>query len=234
MNSNNAIILLPVFPVFNIAEGDCFPHLSTEYSIRLYKALYLNFLEIFRKLTSSYYVIPVFDTSDFEYIDNDYKSIIDSYSPLFIHLSDCEDLLNRIENIHNQYTNITIIKTDSFGFRYHDILSFSNLLDFDNKNTILNMSFNNILTSISFNEFSDSLLLNFVNNTYDLDGFLVNNLKDCESFIILSKCGYSVKNTEDLKTLYRVLSNKSNYSLCSIKIHEMLTDIFIEYKDLLK
>jgi hypothetical protein len=67
----------------------------------------------------------------------------------------------------------------------------------------------------------------------DYDSFL-NKIVKFEHFIHVLKDFMLIKNLEDFKTLYDNLSKKESFSYCGQNIHERFTNLFIEYKDLLK
>jgi hypothetical protein len=55
-----------------------------------------------------------------------------------------------------------------------------------------------------------------------------------DRFLYLIDGVYPIRNFNDFKDLYRLLSIKENFYFCSLDIHKQFNHLFIEYKEMLK
>jgi hypothetical protein len=97
----------------------------------------------------------------------------------------------------------------------------------------LGKSINQKLAFIGFNSFNADLFEGAELHDLDYDFFL-NKISKFENFIHILDNFILIKDIEDFKNLYHQLSKKESFAYCSQEIHEKFTNLFIEYKDLLK
>lgn len=126
-----------------------------------------------------------------------------------------------------------IINTDSIGLTLEKLNSIKNLLNNEDNCLISGTTSDKriILYAANKPELADYFIkyLSYL----DVDDFLLNE-NDIKYLFFTFNNFYSINSDSDFKNLYKVLSLKENFNFCSQKIHEELTNIFIEYKELLK
>lgn len=98
---------------------------------------------------------------------------------------------------------------------------------------VLGRSINESLSFFGFNSFNKEIFEETDLLDLNYDSFL-NRAAKYEHFIHVLDNFMLIKNIEDFKELYYRLSKKESFAYCSQEIHERFTNLFIEYKDLLK
>ena len=86
---------------------------------------------------------------------------------------------------------------------------------------------------MGFNTFNHELFDEIDWNNFNYDNFLLYTSKH-EHFLHVIDNFLVIRNIEDFKDLYKELSKKESLAYCSQIMHEKFTQLFIEYKDLLK
>lgn len=234
MKENSALVFLPSSPVFNLKEENCFQEMNLEYTSILFSALYMNYIEIISGENSFTKIYHVFDNNDESNIPDSFLNKLGKNEPYFLNISNEEEsLIPFLEKVSDKFSNIYILKTNSIGFSYQEIKGYSNFLNIENDILILCKSVSERINLYAFNNFSPAIITDFQSPDLDADTYL-KNICTLDKYLFLMRGFYSVENLNDFKTLYKVLSLKENYSFCSMEIHNLLTNVFIEYKDLLK
>lgn len=238
MKENLAILIIPSTPLFSNAESDCFPGMSIEFSGLLRRALYLNYLEFFKGNPVAKLMRFVFFESDREKLDEDFLEFSSDFPPYFLNNpSNPEEVLPVIEKLSLSYSNIIFIKSDSIGLTPAILSSYTNLLNSDNDILVISIcrrqSKSGLVVLTCFNNYDPVIFSGLFNEFVSFDDYLA-SVSVLDKMFFVQEDLYSVKTIEDFRNLYTILSQKENYSLCSLKIHEMLTDVFIEYKEALK
>jgi len=246
MKENLAIVIIPTTPLFSKTESDCFPGMDIQFSTLLHRALYLNYLEFFKDNPVANLFRFVFYESDREKLDQEFlvsqpsdaSEIIQKFSsifpPFFLNNpSDPAEFLPIIEKISQNCSNIILIKADSMGLTPGILSNYTNLLNMDNDVLIVSKSKSGSAVLYGFNNFDENIFSDLFNESESFDDYL-KSVSSLDKLFIVQEDLYSVKTIEDFRILYNILSQKEFYSLCSLKIHDLLTDVFIEYKDALK
>ena len=233
MKENLAILIIPSTPLFSNAESDCFPGMNSEYSGTLRRALYLNYIEFFKENPVTDFIRFVFYESDREKLNEDFLQFSPGGEALF--LSDPRntgELHPVVDKLSLIYSNVILIRADSMGLTSPILNNYSNLLNVENDILLISKSKSGLVLN-GFNNYDPVILRVLTGEFVGFEDYFASVSVLDKMFFVLEDM-YAVKTTEDFRNLYNILSQKENYSLCSLKIHEMLTDVFIEYKEALK
>ncbi|MHC1739427.1 MAG: hypothetical protein AB9882_15580 [Ignavibacteriaceae bacterium] len=234
MKENLAILIIPSTPLFSNEESDCFPGMNVEFSGLLRRALYLNYMEFFKENPVANLIRFVFYESEREKLNGDFLQFSHDFQPFF--LSDPrnpEELLPVVEKLSLSHSNIILIKTESMGLTPSILSNYINLLNVDNDILVISKSKSGLVVLNGFNNYDPVILRGLRDDMVSFEDYFASVSILDKMFFVMEDL-YSVKTIEDFRNLYNILSQKENYSLCSLKIHEMLTDVFIEYKEVLK
>lgn len=230
MKHNSSIYVISLHPVFNKELVPRFESFDNEHSSYLYKSLLLNQVELTNKLFDKSNIFFCFDINDREFLNDNLGSV---QSIDFID-TNWDNMLKRLfEKYFQRFNNNIIIFSNSIGITENDLTNALNLLSIEDEAFVLGKSINNNLSFIGFNSFNqdifeDADLLNLNYNT------LLNRVVKFELFVHVLDNFMLIKNIDDFKELYDRLSKKESFAYCSQEIHERFTNLFIEYKDLLK
>lgn len=224
------IYIVPPFRIFRKEEYPLFAGFSEEYSWQLFSALYLNFFEIFPVEFKSniVYVLPY---SDKEFIPEELKQA--EYRFFFVDTLDFENVIEKLhEKMFNGYTSNIIIFSETIGITSKSILTAFNLLNSEDHYLVIGKSVSGAVNYFGFNIFQPGLEKLHHTNAADFDEAL-KNICSINSNVHVFNGGQLIRNLDDFKLLYKVLSSKESFAFCNQKIHELFTNIFIEYKELL-
>ena len=230
MKQNSCIYILSLFPVLNKDLVPNFESFDKEHSSYLYTTLLLNHRELADKLSKTSTIIFGFDKNDEGFLIGNLGSTDEI---TFIDFSDITVLKNLSEKYFPKFSNNIIIFSNSIGITSEDINKVFNLLCMEDEAIVLGKSNNQSLAFIGFNSFDSNIFedLKLLDLNYD---FFLNRISEFEHFIHVLDNFMLIKNIDDFKNLYLQLSKKESFAYCSQEIHERFTNLFIEYKDLLK
>ncbi len=238
MKSNCCTYILSLFPVFNKEKIRNFESLDVEHSSYLYSTYILNHKEILDNIRDEVSYVFCFDSNDKNHLPEDFFSLKDEI--YWLNELDNNPLVELEKNFFRNCENNLVIFLDSIGFAGKDILKTFNLLSIEDNSVVLGKTRNYNLSFFGFNKLES---LNFEGLPADRRGFNIKNIdfdtmltsiSHHENFIHVLGNFMLIKNKEDFKILYDELSKKESYNYCSEKIHGRFTNLFIEYKDLLK
>ena len=230
MKQNSCIYILSLFPVFNKESVPNFESFDKEHSSYLYETLTLNHEELAGKLSETSNIIFCFDKNDEEHFNGNFRSADEI---TFIDFSNATPLKSLSEKYFHKFSNNIIIFSNSIGLTSEDINKVFNLLCMEDNAVVLGKSVNQSLAFIGFNSFDSNIFedLELLNLNYD---FFLNRISRFEHFVHVLDNFMLIKNIDDFKNLYFQLSKKESFAYCSQEIHERFTNLFIEFKDLLK
>ena len=230
MKYNSSIYILSLHPVFNQDLVPSFESLDKEYSSYLYESLLLNHKELTDKLSEKANIIFCFDINDSEHL-TEHLGRIENKD--FINPENGHVLKSLSEKYFNRFNNNIVIFFNSIGITADDLNNALNLMSIEDEAIVLGRSINDSLSFFGFNSFNKDIFeeTDLLNLNYD--SFL-NKVAKFEHFIHVLDNFMLIKNIEDFKELYYRLSKKESFAYCSQEIHERFTNLFIEYKDLLK
>ena len=107
------------------------------------------------------------------------------------------------------------------------------LLSIEDDSLVIGKSITNKVPFIGFNNIDRKLMIKLFEVKFDYEKFLLEAGKR-ELFINTLDGFQLIEGFEDLKNLYLELSKKESESYCSQESHERFTNLFIEYRDLLR
>lgn len=206
-------------PIESIKEND---------SIKLFSILINNYLEIINSFESEASVFILFKNK-VGFIFNE----LSRYN--FINLNDTNNSLSSIikSKIGEKWEKHIIINTDSIGLTKEKLNFIKNLLNHEDNCLVAGTSIKDKILTIAVNKFEmiDSFIKYF--NYNDINNLLLNEKENKYLFYTINNI-LQVNSKEEFRILYHILSLKENFNFCSQKIHEDLTNLFIEYKEILK
>ncbi len=229
---NYCIYLIPRHPVFNKDEAPSFENFSKENSVYLYSNLLLNQKENLDKLYNSARLYFIFDKKDAAYLPEVFR---DENLKLFF--GDTSQIFGMLKNMSEKYfnrcNNNLIVFSDSIGFSINEIQKALNLLKMEDETIVIGKSSSGKIAFLGFNSFNNELFseINWVNLTYD---HLLSKVSKHENYLQIMNGFLTINTLEDFKKLYKDLSMKESFAYCRQEMHEHFTNLFIEYKELLK
>jgi len=229
---NSSIYFFPLHPVFNPEYIPPFESFDSEHSALLYSALTQNYKEIFETFEGKINSVFVFDEKDRDFLPDKFNN---EGSNLFFGDTGNKTLMlkNLSDKYFNTYTNNLLIFSNSICMSAVDIQQALNLLSINDEAVVIGKTASGGVTLLGFNTFSKELSDEIDWDNFNYNNFLLYTSKH-EHFLHVIDNFLVIKNIEDFKNLYKELSKKESLIYCSQKMHEMFTQLFIEYKDLLK
>ncbi len=219
-------------PIFNPDSVTIFENLSSADSSFLYTSLIENTIEILTGLSSGIEIIYSLDIED---NDNIPLNFFPQNSKIFFATTGNTaynlDVLD--QNYFSLYENNIFIRSNTIGVSQQNINKVFDLLSFEDNTLVIGKSKNNKIPFIGFNKISRKLMLKLFEINFDYEKFLLEAGKS-EMYINTLENFQQIENFEDFRNLYFELSEKESESYCSQESHERFTNLFIEYRDLLK
>ena len=233
MKYNACIYLTSLFPIFKKDEVPLFESFDAEHSSILYSALMMNNIENINQVSNVSKTVFCFDEKDKELLPEVFNSedkIIFTRSTL-----DFQNYFQKLSDKHfSTCISNLIIFSRSIGITKELIEKALDQLAIEDEAIVIGRTIENYISFIGFNNYNSELFNEIDWQLVDYDSFLT---KACnyENFIhVLNGNFMMIKNLNDFKRLYTELSKKESLAYCSPNMHEQFTNLFIEYKDLLK
>ncbi len=227
----NCIYVLSLHPVFNGEAAPNFENLSLRDSILLYSHLLANFIEIFVNTDLSFELVFCLNEKDENYIP---KNFFSDDSKIFFNTS--ENINSNLEQLEQNYFSIfennIVVRANVIGVSEKTIKKIFNLLAIEDDVLVIGKSINKKVALLAFNNPKINLLDEMFSTALDYDKFLLEAGKS-DLFLNTLNGFQLIENFSDFKNLYIELSKKESLSYCSQQMHELFTNLFIEYKDLL-
>ncbi len=232
MKFNSSIYLISLSAMFNPGNIKQFGIFDSIHSQQLYSALALNNEELLSGFYNSRAVHFCFDQNDEAYLPKEFSSLNENL--IFVNTDNNQKYLKEVsEKYINRTDKNLLIFSNSIGFEPADIKRVFSLLTAEDETIVIGKTKNLNVAFIGFNSRNADFLFDLELSNLTLDKLLLKvNTKDV--FIHVVGNFMSIKKEEDFKNLYIELSKKESLSYCSHKIHELFTNLFIEYKELLK
>ncbi len=191
-----------------------------------------NNAEVINNFSDKRDLFFILDEKDKNHYEN--SVLIPDSNRLYYDLADMSYTVNKLnEKRFSKYANNIIIFTDSIGVSPADITKSFNLLTIEDEVIVLGKSTKGKISLIGFNDFNNELFASLEWDNLIFDEVLANVSKH-ENLVHVLNNFISVNDLDDFKNLYNELSKKESLAYCSQEMHEKFTNIFIEYKDLLK
>jgi hypothetical protein len=229
--SASCIYLFPVSPLFNLDVVPIFEKFDRGNSIFLYQTLVYNHVEIFRTLKPGIKIIFCFDERDRELIPMEITS--DESNLFFGNTDNKAGLIKKLaDKYFDTFNNNLLIFSNSIGFYIDDIYKSLDLLSIEDDAVVLGKSISDRVAFIGLNTFKNEMLTDFSKDaTFDK---ILQNVNMFENFVHVQNHFMTIDNLNDFRILYTELSKKESLAYCSQHIHERFTNLFIEYRYLLK
>jgi hypothetical protein len=231
MKLNSCIYLLSVIPHFNPEKVRDFETFERKNSLLLYSSLIINYREVLQILKSGYSVKYCFNEVDRGFLPEEFSLETEI---IFFDTGDKNTIIKELgEKYFLQYKNNLIIFPESIGVWAGTIHKVFSLINSEENSLVIGKSTKGKVIFIGFNFYEPEFLLGFDLVNFKFKNFL-NQACRYDFFINVMNNFLSVSDVNDFKLLYQELSKKESLNYCSQKMHERFTNLFIEYKDLLK
>ncbi len=233
MKYNACIYLTSLFPIFNKEEVPFFESFDAEHSLLLYSSLMMNNFENINQLNNVSKTVFCFDAKDKEFLPEAFKSenkIIFSFDTSIF-----QTYFQKMSDKHfTTCGSNLIVFSRSMGVTKELIEKALDKLAIEDEAIVIGRTIENYISFIGFNNYNPELFNEIDWQMVNYDSFLAKACKH-ENFIqVLVGNFMMIKNLNDFKKLYSELSKKDSLAYCSPEMHEQFTNLFIEYKDLLK
>ena len=229
---NSSVYLFPLHSIFNSEHIPAFESFDAEHSALLYSALTENYKEIFDTFEGKINSVLVFDDKDRDFLPDQLKN--ENLNLFFGDTGNKKQILKNLSDKYfSHYSNNLLIFANSICLAPNDIQQALNLLSMNDEAVVIGKTAAGGITFLGFNTFNNDLFGEIDWDNIDYNNFLLYTSKH-ENFLHVIDNFLVVRNIEDFKNLYKELSKKESLSYCSQNMHEKFTQLFIEYKDLLK
>jgi hypothetical protein len=232
MNKKKCVYIFNVHPIFNDEAVKDFENLSVQDSILLYSNLNANFIEVLAGNDLNVEIIYCLDERDKDHIPINFFP--DKSKIFFINNENIKFSLERLnQNYFTLFENNVLILADAIGFSEQNIHKIFDLLAIEDDALVIGQSKSKTVAFIGFNSVDKKLLEELFLVKYDYEQFLPEAGK--RDLFLTTLHGFQlIENFNDFRNLYFELSKKESLNYCSQRMHESFTNLFIEYKDLLK
>jgi hypothetical protein len=230
MKPDCSVYILSFYPHLNEREVKPFPLLDKKHTVELYSALMLNHKEILRSINP----VPAFffccDERDTEYIPEQMSREKIIYYPPAENNSVPHIL---IEKYLSSGSISLILNSNIIGIKSPDIIKIFDILGVEDEVIVIGRSKKERTAFIGLNFYNPEVFKGIEWDKPNFDSLLTkacmfnNKISILDDFMLINS-------VEDFKDLYSELSKKESTAYCSQSVHERFTNLFIEYKDLLK
>jgi hypothetical protein len=229
---NSSIYLFSLHAIFNPDHIPPFESFNAEHSALLYSALTENYKEIFEAFVGKINSVFVFDNNDMDFLPGQFNH--EGINLFFGNTCNKSKMLKELaDKYFINYTNNLLIFSNSICLAANDIQQAFNLLSINDEAVVIGKTATGGITFLGFNTFNHELFDEIDWDNLNYDNFLLYSSKH-EHFLHVIDNFLIIRNIEDFKNLYKELSKKESLAYCSQNMHEKFTQLFIEYKDLLK
>jgi glycosyltransferase A (GT-A) superfamily protein (DUF2064 family) len=229
---NSSIYLFPLHPVFNPEQIPAFENFDAVHSALLYSSLTENYQEIFNAFEGKINTVFVFDDKDKDFLSAQFNN--EGINLFFGNTGNKSKMLkNLADKYFANYTNNLLLFSNSICLTANDIQQAFNLLSINDEAVVIGKTASGGITFLGFNTFNHELVDEIDWDNLNYDNFLLYTSKH-EHFLHVIDNFLVIRNIEDFRNLYKELSKKESLNYCSQIMHEKFTQLFIEYKELLK
>ena len=230
IKEKSCVYVVPRGNIFNRAGFPLFESFTEEYSWQLFNALYLNFFEIFKD-NGTYKITYVLHENDREFIPESLSDHKESF--FFTDTLEFADVMEKLkQKCFSGYSSNMIIFAETIGITAKMVDAAFNLLNNEDNYLVAGKTTNGYLNFFGFNSYQDCMAQLNYKLAENFDDML-KKLCVVNASLHVFDGGLIIKSLQDFKTLYKILSSKESFAYCNQQIHELFTNVFIEYKDLL-
>lgn len=231
-NNKNCIYIYSMYSIINPEALKVFENFSVQNSVLLYSTLIANYIEILFRDESDYDLIYCLNKQDENNLPANFLPV--GSRVLFSINDDSSNPFDKLaQNYFPKYENNLLLRADTIGLTLNNVNKIFNLLKIEDDVLVVGKSDNDRITFGGFNSVDIHLLEKMFSSVIRYDELLIEAGKR-ELFINTLPGGQVITEFNDFKDLYINLSKKESLSYCSQEMHERFTNLFIEYKDLLK
>ena len=229
---NSGIYLISMRPVFDQNSIIPIGKLDADNTSQLFANLILNHKENLDKIINYTTVTYCFSENDKNYLPDDFTK--NGSMKVF---GNTKNSLQNIKNIVDRFfasTSINLIVfANSIGVSSADLRKILDLLTLEADAVVIGKTIKGRVSLIGFNYLNNDLIREI---NWDNIGFenLLHQVTKYDNFVYVWENSLLINSGEDFKSLYSELSKKESLEYCSQQMHEKFTQIFIEYKELLK
>lgn len=228
---SSAIYFFSTDPLFNKEAAPSFETFNKENSVFLYQTLILNHRENIKDIQEKIKIIYCFDETDKDLLPRELNS---TNQELFLgNTKDSFDFLKKLaERYFSSFNKNLIIFSNSIGESEETISKALDLISIDDDAAVIGKTNNDNVAFVGFNTFQPEI---FSNINFDLSfDRVLRYMNKYDNFVHVLGNFMKIDTIDDFRILYHELSKKESLAYCSQHIHERFTNLFIEYKDLLK
>ena len=202
--------------------------ISEEHSKLLYTNIFNNAVEQIGYVDNIKKII-CFSVEGNPVIDEDISSQFE-----FINYTIEENIYEKLFEINSDdYGRNLLIFPNTIGFSSQDIKRVFDLLLDDGDALVIGKTKDNRGCFIGTNFLDEQLINHISESNFEFDD-LLKRIKRKNVYYFVFNGYLSVNKLIDFKDLYILLSNRESEKFCSENIHKEFTNLFIEYKELLK
>ena len=229
---NSGIYLVSMRPVFDQNSITPIGKLDADNTSHLFANLILNHKENLDGIINYSSVTYCFSDTDKNYLPVDFAN--NGSMNVF---GNTKDPYQNIKNIVDKFfvsTSINLIVfANSIGVSSADLRKILDLLTLEADAVVIGKTIKGRVSLIGFNYLNNDLIREI---NWDNIGFenLLHQVTKYDNFVYVWENSLLINSGEDFKSLYSELSKKESLEYCSQQMHEKFTQIFIEYKELLK
>ncbi|MFA4924629.1 MAG: hypothetical protein WC557_10595 [Ignavibacteriaceae bacterium] len=233
MISLTDIFFVVPYPIYNKEFCTPYSNFTKADSSFLYVTLLRNLYEIFSSVFPKEALMLCLHENDKDILSADITSPFLSYKTFFFDTDTfTNDFTSLFEKRNLDAKNFIFVHPDFVGLTPQDILQILDLLQIEDDVLVLKKSLHSKVELFATNKFQNEIphLLHKKNFVGDSS---LKKLCGLDYQLYKLKNVLSLAHVNDFKELYKMLSQKENYSCCSQRIHDRFTHLFIEYKELL-
>lgn len=230
MKPDSCIYILSFFPIFYEKEVKLFPLLDKKHSVDLYTALLLNHMEVLRSMNPLPSFFFCFDERDKEYLPED----LSMEKAIFYTSSGSNSIPGiLIDKYFASHGTNLIICANTIGIHNKEIRKIFDTMNVDEEVIVIGRSNKERTAFVALNYDNPEIFEGIGWEKPNFDTLLSkacmfnNKINILDDYMLINS-------VDDFKYLYSQLSKKESLTYCSQAMHERFTNLFIEYKDILK
>ncbi|QQS37433.1 MAG: hypothetical protein IPM56_05610 [Ignavibacteriales bacterium] len=232
MKRNSSIFLFSKEPIFNPQKQRNYSFLREFDSLALNSTLFTTNFQNLYTLNPRLNLTLCFDNADKNYVPSEILKA--NITTLYSDMNDPESCLKVLSEKYFSFTpkNLMIF-SHTIGISLSHIQKIFGLLSKDDETLVVGTGDDGTISLLGFNNFNRDFFGDFQKESLTVDN-LLRRVEPSRYFIFMMKNFINVLTLDDFKLLYKDLSRRESWTYCSQEMHERFTNLFIEYKELLR